>query len=318
MMKTGLILVLAMLLLSFDCGVGISQRRTGQAPVAAQMSDAVVFGDREWIYYLAPNSSVPRKLVKGTFPALSPDHHRVAYCAPTNPAVSAAPTGALMLFDLASGKSSVVLKANAWLSHPKWTPNEEMIAFVFSPSGQSELHVIRPDGSQHRKIIAAEEQGVNSIFNPAWSIDGRSIYFQDMTNLVEVSTLGKVRSMTLLGAITAEREAVTSSDSFVPCPTDANLLAFTKSVPGTRLFERTFGEPNTALFLYDVRTKTRKRLTPVDLLAIDPVWSRDGNFIYFSGYRDREGRAAYPFKIYRIARDGTGLTQIAAGETPGT
>ena len=317
-MKTGLIVVLAVLLLAFDCGVGIGQRRTGQTPVAAQTSDAVVFGDREWIYYLAPNSSVPRKLVKGTFPALSPDHHRVAYCAPTNSAVSAPPAGALMLFDLASGKSSVVLKANAWLSHPRWAPNEELIAFVFSPSGQSELHVIRPDGSQHRKIIAAEEQGVNSIFNPAWSIDGRSIYFQDMTNLIEVSTSGKVRSMTPLGAITEEREKVTSSDSFVPCPTDANLLAFTKSVPGTRLFEKTFGEPNTAIFIYDLRAKTRKRLTPVDLLAIDPVWSRDGNFIYFSGYRDREGRAAFPFKIYRIARDGTGLTQIAAGETPGT
>jgi hypothetical protein len=27
--------------------------------------------------------------------------------------------------------------------------------------------------------------------------------------------------------------------------------------------------------------------------------------------------AAYPFKIYRIARDGSGLIQIAVGETPG-
>jgi hypothetical protein len=82
--------------------------------------------------------------------------------------------------------------------------------------------------------------------------------------------------------------------------------------------EQAISATNTAIFIYDQRAKTRKRLTPVDLLAMDPVWSRDGNFIYFSGYRDREGRAAYPFKIYRIARDGTGLTQIAAGETPGT
>jgi len=64
--------------------------------------------------------------------------------------------------------------------------------------------------------------------------------------------------------------------------------------------------------------KTRNRLTPVDLLAIDPVWSRDGKFIYFSGYRDREGRVAYPFKIYRIGRDGSGLVQIVSGENPET
>jgi Tol biopolymer transport system component len=51
---------------------------------------------------------------------------------------------------------------------------------------------------------------------------------------------------------------------------------------------------------------------------MDPVWSRDGRFIYFAGYHDREGRAAYPFKIYRIARDGSGLIQTSVGETPGT
>ena len=53
------------------------------------------------------------------------------------------------------------------------------------------------------------------------------------------------------------------------------------------------------------------------MLAFDPVWSADGLNIYFSGYHDREGRAAYPFKIYRINPDGTSLIQIAAGENPG-
>jgi Tol biopolymer transport system component len=222
-----------------------------------------------------------------------------------------------MLFDLSDGKNSVLLKANAWINHPRWSPSGDVIAFVLSPSGRSELHSIRPDGSEHRKIIAAEEQGIDSIFNPAWASDGRSIYFQDMTNLIEVTVGGRVRSKTPVGAITGEGEAVTSSDAFVPSPANTKLLAFTRSVPGTPLFERTFGEPNTALFIYDLQTRTRKRITPVEMLALDPIWSRDGRFIYFSGYRDREGRAASPFKIYRIAPDGTGLTQIAAGETPG-
>lgn len=49
---------------------------------------------------------------------------------------------------------------------------------------------------------------------------------------------------------------------------------------------------------------------------MDPVWLRNGRFIYFTGYYDREGRAACPLKIYRINRDGTELLQIAAGENP--
>ena len=318
MTKRRWILALTILVWSFNCAVDFAQR-TGTASGAAQVSDALVFGNREWIYYFAPDSSTPRRLAKGNFPALSPDRRRVAYCAPTNTAVSAPAAGALMLFDLASGKTATLFRSAAWCAHPGWSTNGERISFTLAlTSGKRELHIIAPDGARNQKLFTGGEQGVDDIFNPSWAPDGESLYFQDMTNLVQVSTSGQVLSKTPLGKIVEDKEAVTSSDSFVPSPNDPNLFAYTRSVPGTRLFERTFGEPNTALFLYDGRVKTRRRLTPMDLLAMDPVWSRDGRHLYFAGYRDREGRAAYPFKIFRIGSDGTGLTQIAVGETPGT
>ncbi len=283
----------------------------------AQVSDALVFGNREWIYYLAPNSSTPRKLAQGNFPALSPDRKRVVYCAPVNAGTSA--SGALMIFDLASGRTVTLFRSNAWFAHPRWSPQGDTISFTQAlSSGKRQLDLITPDGTEPKRLIAGGEQGIDDVFNPVWAPDGQSLYFQDMSSLVQVSTTGETLSKTPLRAIVEEKEAVTSADSFVPSPKDANLIAYTRSVPGTRLFERTFGEPNTALFLYDMRTKTRRRLTAVDLLAMDPVWSRDGRFIYFAGYQDREGRAAYPFKIYRIASDGTSVTQVAVGETPDT
>ncbi len=279
--------------------------------------DALVFSDRTSVYYLAANSSVPRKLAKGNFPALSPDHQRVAYCLPQNSDVAAPAAATVMLFDLSTGKTVTVLRANAWIAHLRWSPNGERISLTLAlSSGKRELDTVAADGTHKQKLITGGEQDVDDIFSPAWAPDGQSIYFQDMSNLVQVSTSGQVLAKTPLGPITEEKEAVTSADSFVPSPTDPNLLAYTRSVPGTKLFERTFGEPNTALFIYDLRTKARKRLSAPDLLAMDPVWSRDGRFIYFTGYRDREGRAAYPFKIYRIASDGTGLIQITSGETP--
>jgi len=299
------------------------RRRAGQkraAAVAAKVTptpDALVFSDRNWIYYLAANSSVPRKLAKGSFPTLSPDRKRVAYCLPQNSDVSAPAAATVMLFDLSTGKTTTVLRANAWIAHLRWSPNGERISLTqaFS-SGKRELDTVGPDGTRIQKLIAGGEQGADDIFNPVWAPDGQSIYFQDMSNLFQVSTSGKVMAQTPLRAITEKQEAVTSSDSFVPSPADPNVLAYTRSVPGTRLFEKTFGEPNTALFLYDIRTKSHQRLTSPDVLALDPVWSRDGRFIYFTGYHDRDGRAAYPFKIYRIAVDGTGLTQITSGEMP--
>ncbi len=314
-MKSSWIIGITILVWSLVSGVELGQRRALPAS-ASQVSDALVFGDREWIYFLAPNSATPRKLTKGNFPALSPDRGRVAYCAPINTTGSA--SGALMLLDLASGKSTTLFRSTAWFAHPRWSPAGDKISFTLAlSSGKRELDVIAPDGTQRKKLIVGGEQGTDDIFNPSWAPDGESIYFQDMSNLVQVSTAGELLAKTPLATVVEEKESVTSADWFVPSPYDASFIAYTRSVPGTRLFERTFGEPNTALFSYDVRTKTRKRLTTVDLLAIDPVWSRDGRFIYFAGYRDREGRAPYPFKIYRIARDGSGLIQIAVGETPG-
>src|ERR1041385_911928 len=223
-----------------------------------------------------------------------------------------------MLLDLATGKSTTLFRSTAWFAHPRWSPAGDKISFTLAlSSGKRELDVIAPDGNQRKKLIVGGEQGTDDIFNPSWAPDGQSLYFQDMNNLVQVSTSGEILAKTPLATIVEEKEAVTSADWFVPSPNDASVIAYTRSVPGTRLFERTFGEPNTALFLYDMGMKIRKRLTPVDLLAMDPVWSRDGGFIYFAGYHDREGRAAYPFKIYRIARDGSGLIQIAVGETLG-
>lgn len=319
MTKTSWIVGLTIFVCSLVWGVDAALRRTAPAVVAAQVSDALVFGDREWIYYLAPNSSTPRRLTKGNFPALSPDRQRVVYCAPINSSISAPASGTLILFDFTSGKTATLFGANAWFAHPRWSPDGERISFTLAlSSGKRELYVIAPDGTKSQKLITGGEQGTDDIFNPSWAADGASLYFQDMNNLVQVSTAGQILAKTPLGTIVEEKEAVTSADWFVPSPRDPNLLAYTRSVPGTPLFERTFGEPNTALFLYDLRTKTRKRLTSVDLLAIDPVWSRDGQFIYFAGYRDREGRANYPFKVYRIGRDGTGLIQVTVGETPGT
>ena len=317
MMESKWMAAAAILLLTFSGGAAFGQRQSAPIAVTTTIPDALVFSDREWIYFLAPNSSTPRKLAKGNFPALSPDRQRVAYCAPVK--VSGPASGALMLFDLAGGETATLFRSNAWCAHPRWSPAGETISFTLAlSSGKRELDLIMPDGSQPKTLITGGEHGVDDIFNPIWAPDAQSLYFHDMSNLVQVSTSGRILAKTPLATIVEEKESVTSADWYVPSPNDDRVIAYTRSVQGTRLFERTFGEPNTALFLYDLRTKTRRRLTPGDLLAMDPVWSRNGQFIYFAGYRDREGRAVYPFKIYRIARDGTGLTQIASGETPGT
>jgi Tol biopolymer transport system component len=113
--------------------------------------DPLVFSDRNWVYYLAANSSAPRQLAKGNYPALSPDHQRVAYCLPQNSDVSAPAAATVMLFDLSTGKSSTVLRANAWIAHLRWSPNGERISLSLAlSSGKRELDTVAPDGTQNK------------------------------------------------------------------------------------------------------------------------------------------------------------------------
>src|SRR5215831_7876268 len=308
----------ALFVLMLPTAVTAQRKVPPPPPKINPTGDALVFGDRTWIYYLAPNSTSPRKLAQGNFPALSPDKTRVAYCTPVD-ATKSGESVSLMLFDLTGGKVSSIFQANGYLKGLRWSADGNRILFSAAYlNGKRELDFVSVDGSGKQKVIGTGEQGVAEVFAPVWARDGRSIYFQDMNDLIQIGLDGHIQNKLGLGPIAEEKESVTSADSFVPSPADANLLIYTRSVPGSKLFEKSFGEPNTALFLYNLQTKTRQRLTPIDLLALDPVWSGDGRYIYFSGYHDREGRAANPFRIYRINADGTGLLEIGPGENPGT
>ena len=93
-------------------------------------------------------------------------------------------------------------------------------------------------------------------------------------------------------------------------------MAFTMSVPGTPLFEKTFNEPNQALFLIDLKSNEKKRLTPEDMLATDIHWSKSGDLIYFSGYRDANMSEPYPFRVYSVNPQSGVITEICSGEQP--
>src|SRR5215467_14058949 len=139
----------------------IAQRRVPPAPAKINpTSDALVFGDRTWIYYLAANSTSPRKLAKGNFPALSPDKTRVAYCTPVD-ATKSGESVTLMLFDLSSGKASSIFQATGYLNHLRWSGDGTRILFSAAYlNGKRELDFVSVDGSGKQKVIGTGEQGV--------------------------------------------------------------------------------------------------------------------------------------------------------------
>lgn len=280
----------------------------GVEAASAQTSEEVAFERGSWLYYLAPGEKQPRKLVRGSLPALSPDGKKLVYALVK--ADGTAGNG-LMQLDLATGESSpLVPPSPTAVNNAAWSPQGDFLAYIYDAK---DIVVMDAAGAGPRKIFSVPG---GAYVPPAWTADGKSLFINDLDNLFQIDLNGRVLAKTPLTTFTGKAAAVTSTDRFVPNPRDPQLFAFTMAVEGTPQFTRVFNEPNTAMFLYDTRTRKRTRLTPADMLASFPSWSRDGNNLYFCGYREPNYKEKDPFRIYRINRDGTGLIMLTMGQNP--
>ena len=251
--------------------------------------------DDPWVYYLAPSGYKPRKLVRGRDPALSPDGKKMAYLPVRK---DRGGFEGLMVLDLATGQTATLLPPSPQrIEGPSWSPRGDLLAFIYHVR---EIHLIRADGSGRQKIFSMRN---GSYQPPQWASDGKSLFVNDFFNQYQIDLAGQELAKTSLTTFTGE-SSVSSSDRFVLNPQSPQLWAFTVGVQGTS------GDTD-ALFLFDTRTRKRTRLTPPDMIASHPCWSRDGQYLYFIGsrgplYQERES----PARFYRLNRDGTGLTEL--------
>jgi Tol biopolymer transport system component len=298
--------------------VAIAQAFPAQAPgpgekaspdqTATQVTlspDGIALSKDNWVYYLAPPGNRPRKLVQGLQPALSPDGKKLAYGLEQkgNKGRGGGIYG-LMVLDLATGQTTTLLPPlPARIDHPSWSPGGDLLAFIYN----GEINIIRADGSGRQKIFTMPSRWN---LTPQWASDGKSLYVSDLFHLFQIDLAGQELAKTPLTTFPGGKIAVSSADLFLLNPQTPQLWAFTGEVAGT-------SGHTIPLFLFDTRTQKRTRLTPADMSAYRPCWSRDGQYLYFLGSRGflYQGRE-YPAHFYRVNRDGTGLTQLGKGQSP--
>ena len=268
----------------------------------------VLSNHNDWVYYLAPPSKQPVKLVQGRQAALSPDGKKIAYLKARK---GLGGGEGLMVLDLTTGQTVTLLELlPERIDGPSWSPGGDLLAFVYHGK---EIHLIRADGSGRQKIFSVPG---GTYQPPQWASDGKSLFVHDFGDLFQIDLAGRELAKTPLVTITGRENVLDSGNRFLPNPRDPQLWAFTMAVEGTKKFNKIVTGPNFALFLYDTRTRKRTRLTPPDMLATSPCWSRDGQYLFFSGYREPHYQMSDPSRIYRLNRDGTGLTELAKGEDP--
>jgi len=223
---------------------------------------------------------------KGREPSRTPDGKRVYYW--TNDGIVWA--------DVDGGGKGLWRAGN--LRSPRVSPDGTQLIWGEMVDGEWAL-MRSPIAKAEPKVLFRSKGG---LYLPAWLPDGKGVIAHDLDKVYWVGLDGKpLRSMPVR-ELAPEGDA-SSADRYVVCPTDPNRL----------LYSVEEGEDASSLWIYDLATKKRTRLTPLGLVAVEPDWSRDGRAVYFRGsskkQKIRDG-------ILRIDADGTGLKRVGPGSEP--
>lgn len=150
---------------------------------------------------------------------------------------------------------------------PVWSPDGKQIAYYSDATGEYELYLLEDkDGASPRQITHKSAAWKHTA---EWSPQSSHLVYSDRTMklwLVDIST----GSQTAIDEATAEE---IRDYTFSP---DGNWIAYSKSSPNDQ----------SALWVYQLSTDRKFQLTDATFSDGNPVFSRDGKFLFFVSNRD--------------------------------
>ncbi len=151
---------------------------------------------------------------------------------------------------------------------PAWSPDGRWIAYFSDASGEYELWVRQSDGKDEPRQVTKDNK--TFFFRSLWSPDSKKIIVTD-----------KAANIILVDVETGEQR-VLDRDEWANQPGidwshDSNWIAYAKTDPdsGTR-----------SIWLYDLKSDARHQVTSGFFDDSNPVFSRKGDFLYYSSSRD--------------------------------
>lgn len=199
---------------------------------------------------------------------------------------------------------------------PKWSPNGEAIAFLSNRSGEKpQIWLLSVNGGEAQQVTHLEE-GVNE-FN--WSADGKRIVFtaeeieeKEENEDVFVTTRLRYKAngegfrngyshVWIVDLETNETEKLTSgsynyhSPAFTPSGAEIVYLA-------SKNEDREWVNLS-SLYLYDLKSKTEKKIYHGKGPVLDPSVSPDGKQVAFVGHEEGESSSAN-FTVWTVLLEG--------------
>jgi eukaryotic-like serine/threonine-protein kinase len=267
------------------------------------------------------------------------DELALAYGPFFSPNDASASKPGLLTVDLASGKKREVLRGTQVAMQPAWSPHGQRIAFyALRPnSGQRDIFTVLADGSAADAPPVEVTNDAALDWTPVWSPNGDYLYFS--SNRGGTMNLWRIGIDEVSGRPRGAPEPVTTPTTYggrMSFSRDGLLMAYASLDWRSTLLRQSFdagseqlvgppipmfkgsrpvrdhaispdGEwvvfnettPQEDLFIARVDGREYRRLTDDASRDRGPVWSPDGQTIYF--YSDRSGR----YELWKIRSDGS-------------
>jgi Tol biopolymer transport system component len=224
-------------------------------------------------------------------PDISPNGKQIAFS--SRRVTETNPTGDSELFVMNSDGSDVTqLTFNSGIdSWARWSPNGKWIAFHSDAGGNFEIYVIRPDGSELTNVT--NYSGLDQF--PEWSPNGKQLAIRRDSALYLIDLDG---SNAILLAASA---GINQMASFSPSGKQLAFLSTREGYPSVFVMDAEAGSEQVNL------TPKPDGIPASQWSSRAPDWSRNGQYIYFTGRRPETGSNE---KIFVMNSDGTDPTQL--------
>jgi hypothetical protein len=237
----------------------------------------------------------------GSEPALSHDGKQLLY---TRSDSKTGPERSILLYEVDSGRTRVVAGNTARQAF--WSPDDSRIAYLKFDGQAWQVWTVPANAPENAALLAP--QNVDAL--DGW-VNATTLLATDTQNAYWLSE-DKPAQIVALKDIYGSAFQIMSSDTMRVCPVNADLLLNTAYYLNTPA-----GAPadamglNETFFLYEVKSKRRVILGPLDAFARGAEWSRDGLQIFYT--RGLPGKT--PLVTNRIFWDGTGDKRYSSGNS---